>query len=163
MSKLYRTFKDSVTQYVDEQEIHKKEIRDALKDYAEWLDSFQVVSKDFEIAALKSARKIDRELIEGLLGHVDPKKAEEIILFVSNRHRHYSQWQDRQNQRGGKNLLTGLNWLNKRFTAYAWLTWRLRKLLPQSKTLQATKPSSGLPQEMQNQINENRDAQKGTE
>ena len=156
--KLYRTFKDSVNQYLDENLIHKRELRDVLQGYAKWLDGFQVATKDFEILALKKAREMDREMLSALIDEVNPQKVKEIITNISNRHRHYSQWQDQQNKRGVPNSLIARSWLKRKNKMLSHLTWHLGKLWPHARTLGLTKPTEALPEEINKQIDENRKA-----
>lgn len=156
MSKLYSTFKDSVNQYIKDNNIHKVEIKEPLKNFAKWLDGFQVATKDMQIVALHKSRDIDREYMQLLIDAVGATKATELALLISNRHRHYSQWQEQQSKRGAKNFHTALNFISRRYKIYAWLTWHLGKHWKRARTFGMTVPTDQLPADKEKDLNDAR-------
>lgn len=152
MSKLFKTFKSSVIDYMKDQLIHKVEIKAALMAYASWLDGFQVVSKDWEIIALQRARQSDRELISLLIDAVGFGKAQEIALKVSAKHRHHSQWQDQQKAEGVRNSRIVGRLIKMKSLSLAWITWQIGKVWPTARTLGLTTPTSDLPANMKRDL-----------
>lgn len=63
-------------------------IKDQIRGFAAYLDSFPTMSSQLEILALYKTREIDREFIAALIEGIGVDKATEIARSITGRHKH---------------------------------------------------------------------------
>lgn len=63
-----------------------QEKRDAVLEFAKYLDSFAVLDDKIQILAYQKSREIDREVMMALVEEIPKEKVEEIVRSIHNKH-----------------------------------------------------------------------------